>query len=482
MQNKPRILLTGATGYVGGRLLPCLLDAGYTVRCAVRRPESVTLAAHENLEVIQADLLDKTSMEVALQDMDVAYYLAHSLGSSENFEEKELQCAKNFADAAKETGLKRIIYLGGLGSGDDLSAHLRSRQRVGQILRDSGIPSIELRASIIIGSGSLSFEMVRALVDRLPAMIIPRWVKAKAQPIAIEDVIAYLLSSIHLSIDGSRLYEIGGPDTVSYMDIMLEYGQRRGLRPLMIPVPVLTPRLSSLWLGLITPLYARVGRKLVDSIQHDTLVEDEQALLDFPIKPRGLSEAIDRALKNEDREFAQTRWSDAFSSAGEPRSWGGVKLGARLIDSRSLSVNCSPGNAFSPIQSIGGTKGWYYANWAWWLRGALDLLVGGVGIRRGRSNPTKVAVGDTIDFWRVEEFKKNSLLRLRAEMKVPGRAWLQFEVDKKEGGSKIRQTAIFEPLGFFGLAYWYCLYPIHNLIFAGMLNAIADRAIKTQGG
>lgn len=471
------VILTGATGYIGGRLLPRLVSAGYNVRCAVRNPENIGKIQHKNASVVKVDLLDGQSIESAFHGGEVAYYLAHSLGSVTDFEEREYVCARNFARAARNAGIRRIIYLGGLGFGDDLSAHLRTRQKVGEILRESGIQTIELRASIVIGSGSLSFEMVRALVDRLPVMITPRWVRSSAQPIAIEDVLDYLLESCEVKLEGSRVFEIGGPDVVSYMGIMREYGRQRGVKRIMVPVPFLTPRLSSLWLGLVTPLYARIGRKLIESIEHDTLVHDDSALTVFSVKPRGLAEAIRRALVNEDREFAETRWSDALSSAGESAQWGGVRFGSRLIDSRALTVHCVAERAFEPILTIGGKNGWYFANWAWNLRGFLDLLFGGVGVRRGRVSGKTLAVGDTLDFWRVEAVEPDRKLLLRAEMKVPGRAWLQFEVEENEGSSTIRQTAIFDPVGVLGLLYWYSLYPFHCLIFSGMLRKIAERAL-----
>jgi uncharacterized protein YbjT (DUF2867 family) len=478
LENRPLILLTGATGYVGGRLVSRLLDSGFSVRCAARTPESLSHLQHQNAEIVKADLLQFESLESALTGVGVAFYLVHSLGSANDFEKNECLCAENFARAAKNAGVSRIIYLGGLGSGSELSPHLRTRQRVGKILRDSGTQTIEFRASIIIGSGSLSFEMVRALVDRLPIMITPRWVRAKAQPIAIEDVLDYLVAAIDLELDGSQVFEIGGPDVVSYMEIMRAYERRRGVHRIMIPVPLLTPRLSSLWLTLVTPLYARIGRKLVDSIQHDTLVEDQAALSKFSVRPRGFAEAIDRALANEDNEFAETRWSNALSAAAESPSWGGTRFGSRLVDSRTLKLKCDTTAAFSPIRTIGGSNGWYYANWAWSLRGFVDLLLGGVGVRRGRTCQENLHVGDVLDFWRVEAFEPNKLLRLRAEMKVPGRAWLQFEVNDNGAGSTIQQTALFDPLGVFGLLYWYCLFPVHALIFAGMLRKIGERATK----
>lgn len=475
-KKRPAILLTGATGYIGGRLLSRLLNSGYRVRCSARQPGSLSRLQNADCEIVKADLLDYPSLELALEGIKVAFYLVHSLGSTADFEEKELSCARNFVRAAEKASVDRIIYLGGLGRGDDLSEHLRSRHEVGKILRHSTVQTIEFRASIIIGSGSLSFEMVRALVDKLPIMITPRWVRAKAQPIAVDDVLDYLMAGIEIEVKGSEIFEIGGPDVVSYMDIMREYARQRGVRRFVIPVPVLTPRLSSLWLGLVTPLYARVGRKLIDSIRHDTLVENAIATGCFDIHPRGLTEAIARALKNEDNEIAQTRWSDALSSSGEPPSWGGTKFGSRIIDSRRVDVDCSPSEAFTPIRVIGGKNGWYYADWMWSFRGFIDLLVGGVGVRRGRFNPDNLSVGDAVDFWRVEAIEPNSLLRLRAEMKLPGRAWLQFEVEGDKSHSSIQQTAIFDPVGISGWLYWYGLYAIHKIIFKGMLKAIAHRA------
>jgi hypothetical protein len=271
----------------------------------------------------------------------------------------------------------------------------------------------------------------------------------------------------------NHIYEIGGPDVVSYEELMREYARQRGLRRWMIPVPVLTPRLSSLWLGLVTPLYARVGRKLIDSIRHPTVVRDDFARRAFPIQPVGVREAIARALRHEDRECAQTRWSDAVSATGEPRRWGGVRFGNRLVDARSMTVPVSVTRAFAPVQRIGGATGWYYANWLWTVRGWLDLLVGGVGMRRGRRDPEALAVGDTVDCWRVEVFEPGRRLLLAAEMKLPGRAWLEFVVEPAEEGAVIRQTAIFDPVGLWGLLYWYAVWPLHQLVFAGMLRAIS---------
>lgn len=471
-QNR-KVLLTGATGYVGGRLIP-LLESCCQLRCFTRTPARLEAMVHPETEIVAGDVFDGEALSRALTGVHTAYYMIHSMGSSGDFEVEDRKAAEIFANACSEQGVQRIIYLGGLGNPDHrLSKHLRSRQEIGDILRTSKASVVEFRASIIIGSGSLSFEMIRSLVERLPVMICPKWVQVLAQPISIEDVLFYLVEALNLDPEESFVFEIGGPDRISYGQLMQEYARQRGLRRWMIPVPFLTPYLSSLWLGLITPLYARIGRKLVESLRNPTLVSNNLAERIFPIRPRSTAEAIARALVNEDREMAATRWSDALSSGGTTQTWGGTRFGSRLVDSRVLEVHHQPAEAFVPIRRIGGRTGWYYGNWLWKIRGFLDLLVGGVGVRRGRRDDDRVTVGDTIDFWRVEAIEPDRRLRLRAEMKVPGRAWLEFEVEPIESGSRIRQTAIFDPVGLFGLAYWYAMYPFHQFVFAGMLRNIA---------
>mgnify|MGYP003630057531 FL=1 len=474
------ILLTGATGYVGGRLLLALEQRGAKLRCLARRPEILRPKVAASTEVVAGDVLDRASLDPVMEGVKVAYYLIHSMGAKGSFEEQDRLAAHNFAEAAREAGVERIIYLGGLGNEDEeLSAHLRSRQEVGQILGSTGVPVLEFRASIVIGSGSLSFEMIRSLVERLPIMITPKWVMRSAQPIAIEDLIGYLIAALDLVQLESRVFEIGGADQVSYAEIMRVYARCRGLRIRMIPVPVLTPYLSSLWLGLITPLYARIGRKLIESIVHSTVVTDASALIVFTIQPMGIEAAISRALANEDKAFAETRWSDALSSSGVLPDRAGVRFGTRLVDSRSIQVNRPPEIAFQPIQRIGGDTGWYAYNWLWHLRGALDLLVGGVGMRRGRAHAENLWVGGTVDFWRVEAYEPDHRLRLVAEMKLPGRAWLEFEVTGDETSSTITQTAIYDPIGLFGRLYWYAVCPLHHFVFSGMLKNIAAAAQRT---
>ena len=474
-----RVLLTGATGYVGGRLAERINSSGVQLRCLTRRPAALRSRLPLEIEVVAGDVLDAASLAPAMAGVEVAYYLVHSMGAQGDYHEKDLAAARNFGTAALAAGARRIVYLGGLATAaDGLSMHLRSRQETGHALREAGVPVIELQASVIIGSGSLSFELIRALVERLPVMICPRWVSTLAQPIAIDDVLAYLVAAMDLPGDASQVFEIGGADQASYGDIMREYARQRGLTRRMVSVPFLTPPLSSLWLGLVTPVYARVGRELVQGLKSRSVVTDTAARRAFAITPVGLRRAIGDAIRNEDHPFAPTRWSDARSSGGAWEPPPTATFGHALVDAREIQVAVDPARAFGPISRIGGTRGWYCATWMWQLRGVLDLLLGGVGMRRGRRDPETPAVGDTIDFWRVEAYDAGRRLLLSAEMKMPGRAWLEFEVrpGAAGAGSIIRQTAVFHPLGLAGLLYWYALMPMHAVIFRGMLHAIARRA------
>jgi uncharacterized protein YbjT (DUF2867 family) len=473
------VLLTGATGYIGGRLLARLEERGVPVRCLSRRPDVLAGRVGPRTEIVSADVEDASATARALEGVDTAYYLIHSMGSARPFAKADREMAESFGRTAREQGVRRIVYLGGLGSGAT-SDHLTSRQEVGRILRASGVPTVEFRASIVIGSGSTSFDMLRALVDRLPVMVTPRWVTSECQPIAVEDVLDYLMAALDYEADGGEVFEIGGSDVVSYRELMAEYARQRGLRRAMIPVPVLTPGLSSHWLGLVAPVHARVGRRLIESLRSDTVVRDPRALDVFPVRPRSCAEAIARALRNEDRAFAETRWSDEADY--DRASFGGLHLGSRLIDSRSLHVDAAPAAAFAPIVRIGGRTGWYSARWLWTLRGMLDRVAGGPGLRRGRRDPTSLRVGDTLDFWRVEQYEPDRLLRLRAEMRVPGRAWLQFEVEPDATGSTITQTALFDPAGIAGLGYWYAVWPFHHRVFDGMLHGIARAAAPVSPG
>jgi uncharacterized protein YbjT (DUF2867 family) len=446
------ILLTGATGYVGGRLLRRLEEGGHAVRCLAREPARLGTRG-PGTEAVRGDCLEEDSLDRALAGVHSAYYLVHSMAAGADFADVDRRAAANFGRAAARAGVRRIIYLGGLSDEDGShSAHLRSRAETGDVLRASGVPVIEFRASIIVGGGSLSFQMIQALVERLPVMICPRWVATETQPIAIEDVVAYLEAALDLPEYGSRTFEIGGPTTVSYGDMMRRYARLRGLRRLLLPVPLLTPHLSGLWLALVTPAQARIGRALVEGLRNSTIVRSPAARQAFTIHPVPLDTALRVAIAE---------------SAGE----------RMRVDSRVIEVAAPPERAFLPVRRIGGTSGWYFLNLLWTIRGALDRLAGGVGMSRGRVNQDACAVGDIIDGWTVERFEPDRVLRLSSDWKLPGRAWLEFEVTPLDGGarSSIRQTATFDPRGLFGRAYWYTLVPVHGLLFQGMLDRIARR-------
>jgi uncharacterized protein YbjT (DUF2867 family) len=407
--------------------------------------------------------------------VDTAFYLVHSMNSGTEFEAEEHRAAANFAQAASAAGVRRIIYLGGLAHGGDLSPHMRSRAETGNILRSSGIPVIEFQASIVIGSGSASFEMIRALVERLPVMITPRWVNSATQPIAIEDVIEYLAGAIRLPAQENLIVEIGGSDVTSYAGIMREFARQRHLRRWIVRVPFLSLTLSSRWLTLITPVYASIGRCLIESVRNPSVVEHFSAKELFAVRPMGISQAIARALANEDRPAAETRWSDAAhaglkSATPEP----GHDL---LSNEQTVRIPLGPVDAFAPIRRIGGQTGWYFGNVLWKIRGLIDLMLGGVGMRRGRPDPETPLLGSTLDFWRVQIYEPGRRLRLFAEMKAPGRAWLDFRAEPDGASTVIRQIAQFEPRGLKGLLYWYLLWPIHEVMFQGMLKRIASAAL-----
>jgi len=479
MPEKCNILLTGATGYIGGRLFRILKEDGFNVSCMVREWEMFKHLEEANAKIVYGDALDRESLKDVFTGIDVAFYLIHSLGSKKDFISQDQIAAENFSQCAFENGVKRVIYLGGLAhSGEELSDHLQSRLDTGEYLRKSGIQVIEFRSSIILGSGSVSFEMIRSLVERLPVMITPKWVRVNAQPISVNDVLSYLFAAIHLETDENRVYEIGGADIVPYMGIMMEYARQRRLKRLMLPVPFLSLKLSSYWLGLVTPVYARIGKKLIEGVRYPTVVRDKSASTDFDIRPVSLETAIKDALRHEDQTFAETRWSDSFSACGAaPKKWGGAKFGNRMVESRVKKVDLPPEKAFAPIRRIGGDTGWYYGDWLWKIRGFLDLMVGGVGLRRGRKNPDQLNVGDALDFWRVEAHEPGKRLRLLSEMKLPGRAWLEFEVKPlADGGSEIHQTAIYDPVGFGGVLYWHLASVFHSVIFSGMIDRIAKKA------
>jgi uncharacterized protein YbjT (DUF2867 family) len=486
------ILLTGATGYIGGRLLHRLQASKLKLRCLTRHPQELEDQITAATEIVRGDLLDPDSLRVAMWGVHTAYYLVHSMEASGDFLELDRRAATNFARAARIAGVARIIYLGGLGAGADLSDHLVSRHEVGRILRGSGVPTIELRASIVIGPGSASFETVRALVESLPAIPSPSWVETAAQPIAIEDVIEYLVAASASTLTTSAVFEIGGEDQISSAEVMREYARQRNLRRPMIRIPLITVRASRVFLGLLTPRYGRIAAAMVDSLRNETVVRDPTAHQEFAVRPRGLGEAIEHALAAEDRQFIETRWSETLTPAAKPRL-GGVAVGRRLVSSRVVRVNRRANIAFVPIQQIGGRSGWYALDWFWRLRGLVDKQCGGVGLRRGRRHPHELRVGDPVDFWRVEHLDPGRRLLLAAEMRIPGRLWLDLDVEPDADGSQIHQTTIFDPAGYLGLVYWYLLYPLHHRIFAAMLRGLqratlvvptspADGGAESAGG
>jgi uncharacterized protein YbjT (DUF2867 family) len=476
-----RILIVGASGYIGGRLVPLLAAAGHDL-VLMSRDARPLAARFPEASVVSADLLDPPTLPPALEGVEVAYYLAHSMGAGERgFAERDRQAARNFAQAARQAGVSRIVYLGGLGEDSaDLSHHLASRHETGAELAAHGVPVTEFRAAVIIGSGSASFEILRHLTERLPVMITPRWVGTRCQPIGIGDVLDYLASAIEHP-EATGIVEIGGPDVLSYGDMMRTYARLRGLRRMMIPVPVLTPRLSSYWVNLVSPVPAAIARPLIEGLRNEVVVRDPGPAQEFGLHPLPYVEALQRAIDRTDRHDVESTWFDALAAPGRASLASPTSTEGMIIERRQRAVAASPEQVFAEVERVGGDAGWPYANLLWLVRGLMDRVVGGVGMRLGRRDPDHLRVGDALDFWRVEEVRRPSLLRLRAEMKVPGRAWLQYEVTPTAGGCRLVQTAFFEPKGLPGLAYWYVLYPVHGLIFRGTVRVLAERAVRRAG-
>ncbi len=475
------VLITGATGYIGGRLVPKLIADGLRVRVLVRDRRRIRARPWSSqVEIAVGDAADANDLTNALTGVDTAFYLIHSMSSGAGFGDLDMRMASTFGRTAGAMGVRRLIYLGGLGDpGSDLSPHLRSRQQTGQALRAAGVPVTEFRAAIIIGAGSVSFEMIRNLVERLPVMICPQWIYSRVQPIAIADVLAYLVAALGQDEFRNRTIEIGGGSVTTYRGLMLAYARARGLRRLLLPVPVLTPRLSSYWVHWITPVHASIARPLVEGLRNDTIAAESSASELFPsIKPLDHQSAIEEVIEDLEMGRIDTAWSDADPSATGLDHRVDLESGSGLIvEKRRRLVLAPPERVFGVISGIGANRGWYVANWAWRLRGLVDRLAGGVGLRRGRRHPDKLRVGDALDFWRVESIEPNRRIRLRAEMKLPGNAWLQFDVLRRtDGSSELQQVAAFAPKGIPGLIYWYGLYPIHAWIFAGLIRGIARAA------
>ena len=488
-KQRPTVLVTGVTGYVGGRLTTRLLQQGFRVRVMVRGTADRLASRpwYDQVEISVGDVFEPETLAKALSGVDFAYYLIHSMSDHKDFGQRDLQAARNFAEAAKKVGVDRIVYLGGLGDPDaHLSEHLRSRHHTGDTLREHGPPVTEFRAGMIVGSGSLSFEMLRNLTERLPIMIAPRWVFTRTQPIAIRDVLNYLAAALDTPKSVGQIIEIGGADVLTNADMMMTYARIRGLRRHLLPVPLLTPQLSSYWVHWTTPVPANIARPLIKGLRNELLVRDQSARTMFPdIEPLGFEAAVNLALARILDGDIETLWSDALaSSKGDiPPVYLTAEQGM-LIERRQLTIDASANDVFRAFSSLGGEQGWPPYNWLWRLRGLLDRLVGGVGLRRGRRHPEDLRQGEALDFWRVEAVEPDKLLRLRAEMKLPGDGWLQFEANAGASGqTKLVQTALFAPKGLFGLIYWYGIYPLHGPIFSRMIEFVAQKAMaNAQAG
>ncbi|MFJ8109459.1 SDR family oxidoreductase [Streptomyces sp. NPDC096132] len=486
----PLCLVTGATGYIGGRLVPELLAAGLRVRCLARSPDR--LRDHPwagRVEVVRGDVTDPGSVAAAMRGVDVAYYLVHALGTGKDFEETDRRAARIFGEAARTADVRRLVYLGGLtpyGVPErELSPHLRSRAEVGRILLASGVPTSVLRAAVVIGSGSASFEMLRYLTERLPVMVTPSWVHTRIQPVAVRDVLRALVGAVRMPDDVSRAFDIGGPDVLTYREMMVRYAAGANLpRRLILPVPMLSPGLSSQWVGLVTPVPASIARPLTESLRHEVVCREHDIaryVPDPPGHPVGFDEAVRLALRRVREARVSTRWSSA-SLPGAPSDplptdpdWAG---GSLYADHRELCVDAPRASLWRVIEGIGGDNGWYSFPLAWAVRGWLDRLSGGVGLRRGRRDASRLRVGDSLDFWRVEEIEPGRLLRLRAEMRLPGLAWLELYAETDGSGrTRFRQRALFHPHGLLGHAYWWSVSPFHALVFGGMARNIARAAL-----
>ena len=486
-----RALVTGSTGYIGGRLVPRLLEAGYDVRVLVRSPEKLrNIPWALKVDIRQGDLQSADAVSGAMADVDVVYYLVHSMGQKGDFEQRELDCAHNVTNAAKAAGVSRIVYLGGLHpEGVELSKHLRSRSEVGEILMASGVPTLALQAGVIIGSGSTSFEMIRHLTDVLPVMTAPKWVGNKIQPIAVRDVLYYLIAAADVPASVNRAVDIGGPEVLTYMEMMNEYAVEAGMRKrAILKLPVLTPYLASQWVNLVTPIPRALAVPIIESLQHDCVMKNNDIGTLIAPPAEGLvayRRAVHLALGKMQAGDIETSWQNS-SVDGAPSDplpsdpeWAGHKV---YLDARSMHCAAPAADLWKVIEGIGGDHGWYSMPMAWAARGFADKLVGGVGLRRGRVNPDKLKVGEALDWWRVERVDYGHYLRLRAEMRVPGLAWLELTAESRpDGTSMYYQRAVFFPRGLAGRLYWLSILPAHGIIFKGMARRITAAAADLAG-
>ena len=480
MTDSNLILVTGATGYVGGRLVPRLLDKGYRVRCLVRDPARLQGRSWLNrIEVASGDALAPETLVKAMQGVSVAYYLIHGMQGGRISAERDLAVARNFASAAEEAGIERIIYLGELVDPTaNLSPYLRARHETGYLLRYSRVPVTEFRAGMIVGSGSVLFEMVRYITERQPVLICPAWYFSQAQPIAIRDVLSYLIAALNVPETIGRVIEIGGPTRLNYADMLLDYAKERGLKRWLIRTPVYAPRLSAYWVHMVTPIHWRVVAPLIEGLSAKLIVRDDAAKKLFPqIQPIDFQTALHLALNRVQRDNVETSWTDALVTAqGDVKPYFFTVEEGLFVERRQVLLDLHPSTIFRAYTGIGGERGWLYMDWAWAFRGWIDKAIGGVGIRRGRRHPDEIRTGEALDFWRVEAVEPDRLMRLRAEMKVPGKAWLEFQSEPKENQTLFAVTAYFEPYGLPGFLYWYAMWPFHSFLFDGLTRRLASRA------